>query len=215
MKGNEYAQYAAKAGNPSFRKALISVHGMKTTGAWQKEITEELQLAGILYAPVDYGYALASVLRRKKAMDVGDKVVAKYEQIRNRTPLLRVCSVAHSFGTLALGTALQRTSDLKLERVILYASVLERAYPWSTINRRGQVMRVLNETCPSDILPKIAGFALRGPSGASGCHGFTDLAGGVVHNREDKWAGHSGLGTTLHCKNVWIPFILRGKLPAT
>jgi hypothetical protein len=31
MNGAEYAKYAADAGNPSFRKALISVHGMKTT----------------------------------------------------------------------------------------------------------------------------------------------------------------------------------------
>jgi hypothetical protein len=187
---------------------------MKTTGAWQKEITQELQLARIFYAPVDYGYALTSVLRKKKAERVGDLVAAKYEQIRIRQPSLKVCSVAHSFGTLALGTALQRTSDLKLERVVLYASVLDSGYPWSTIARRGQVTRVLNETCPSDILPKVARFLLRGPSGASGCHGFSDLAGGVVHNREDKWAGHSGLGTTLHCKNVWIPFIVKGKLPA-
>jgi hypothetical protein len=61
--------------------------------------------------------------------------------------------------------------------------------------------------------PKLAGIVLRGPSGASGCHGFDDTAGRVVHNREDEWAGHSGLGTPLHCKNVWIPFILHGKLP--
>jgi hypothetical protein len=213
MKGAEYAGYAEEIGNPSFRKAVISVHGMKTTGAWQKEITKELQFARILYAPVDYGFALASVLRKKKADTVGDVIVNEYEQIRTRQPHLRVCAVAHSFGTLALGRALQRTSDLKLERAILYASVLERNFPWSKIAKRAQILRVLNETCRADLLPKLAGVVLRGPSGASGCYGFDDVAGGVVHNREDEWAGHSGLGTKLHCVNVWIPFILRGKIP--
>jgi len=26
----------------------------------------------------------------------------------------------------------------------------------------------------------------------------------VVHNREYEWAGHSGLGTAAHCRDVWI-----------
>jgi hypothetical protein len=104
-------------------------------------------------------------------------------------------------------------SDLKFERVILYASILARNFPWTRIVQRGQVIKVLNETCRADLLPKVAGFLLRGPTGGSGSHGFKDVGGGVVHNREDEWAGHSGLGTRLHCVNVWIPFILRGKVP--
>jgi len=213
MKGAEYIRHAEAVGNPVFRKALISVHGMKTTGAWQKEITTELQLARILYAPVDYGFALGSVLRSKKAETVAEVIVQKFEHIRLRQPALRISAVAHSFGTLALGRALQRTSDFRLERAIFYASVLQRMFPWTTIAKRGQVLRVLNETCRADLLPKLAGIALRGPSGSSGCYGFSDLAGGMVHNREDEWSGHSGLGTRLHCEQVWIPFILRGKLP--
>lgn len=212
MKGRDYVRYAAAAGNPQFRKALISVHGMKTTGAWQKEITTELQLERILYAPVDYGFALASVLKRSKADAVASTIVRAYETLRLRQPKLKICAVAHSFGTLALGRALQITSDFKLERAILYAAVLDRDFPWSTIAGRRQVSKVLNETCRADILPKIAGFALRGPSGSSGCYGFRD-ASTVVHNREDEWAGHCGLGTRLHCTEVWIPFILDGKLP--
>src|SRR5437763_1316052 len=116
MNGAEYVRYADQVGNPQFRKALISVHGMKTTGAWQKEITKELQYARILYAPIDYGFALGSVLRRKKANTVADKIVREFEQIRVREPSLPISAVAHSFGTLALGRALQRTSDFKIER---------------------------------------------------------------------------------------------------
>src|SRR5262245_45437000 len=114
MKGSAYVTYAAAVGNPSFRMALIYVHGMNTTGAWQKEITTDLQLQRILYAPVDYGFALLSVLRKKKAESVARKLVAEYERIKDKLPQLKVCAVAHSFGTLALGTALQQVSDLRL-----------------------------------------------------------------------------------------------------
>jgi hypothetical protein len=215
MRGRDYRKYARDVGNPSFRKALISVHGMKTTGAWQKEINVELQEAGILHDPIDYGYALLSVFRRKKADDVAQKIAERYEHLQLRQPELRIAAIGHSFGTLSIGRALQMVAEIRFERVVLYASILSRKYPWGKIARRGQVLKVLNETCKSDKLPKVARVALRGPTGSSGCHGFKDPAGSVVHSREYEWAGHSGLGTAAHCRDVWIPFILNGKIPRT
>jgi hypothetical protein len=186
---------------------------MTTTGAWQKQINVELQEAAILHDPIDYGFALPGVIRKKKADKVAARVAERYEHLRIRQPNVPFAAIGHSFGTLTIGRALQTVPELKFERIILYASILSRKFPWSTIANRGQVLKVLNETCKSDLWPKCAYIGVRGPTGASGCHGFKDAAGTVVHSREYQWSGHSGLGTPAHCREVWIPFILNGKIP--
>src|SRR5579872_3960542 len=139
MRGRDYRGFARDVGNPSFRKALISIHGMKTTGAWQKDINVELQEAGILHLPLDYGYALLSVVRRKKADAVALQIAEKYEHLKIRQPELRITAIGHSFGTLAIGRALQMVAEVRFERVVLYASILSRKYPWGKIAGRGQV----------------------------------------------------------------------------
>ncbi|MEZ5420279.1 MAG: hypothetical protein R2708_23475 [Vicinamibacterales bacterium] len=51
---NELA--ALRGAVPEFSIALLSIHGIKTTGHWQKHIAVPLQRAGILYATPDWGY---------------------------------------------------------------------------------------------------------------------------------------------------------------
>jgi hypothetical protein len=41
------------------RKIIISVHGIRTTGAWQKQIASVVSENGWIYYPMDYGYFTA------------------------------------------------------------------------------------------------------------------------------------------------------------
>ncbi len=55
---------ARQGADPEFNFALLSIHGIRTTGRWQKHITVPLQRAGILYEPLDWGYRWLAPLAR-------------------------------------------------------------------------------------------------------------------------------------------------------
>lgn len=54
------ARFNSLAGPQSafYRHAVISIHGMNTRGAWQKQATLAFQDAGVRYCPVDYGFRI-------------------------------------------------------------------------------------------------------------------------------------------------------------
>ena len=54
MNGRRYRQVAKRIGNPRFRKAVISIHGIWSTGAWQAEVNPALQDADIRHEMVHY-----------------------------------------------------------------------------------------------------------------------------------------------------------------
>src|SRR5690242_6184044 len=90
-----------------YNLAVITIHGMNTRGAWQKWTSTPLQDAGIRVIPVDYGYQLvrSCVFPTRTADQFVERVVNAWTDHDNLN--LPICAVAHSFGTLILGRALQ------------------------------------------------------------------------------------------------------------
>jgi hypothetical protein len=43
-------------GSGAKRPVVISIHGISTRGALQKELTQELNAAGFIHVPLDYGF---------------------------------------------------------------------------------------------------------------------------------------------------------------
>ena len=89
---------------------------------------------------------------------------------------------------------------------------MPKDFDWPDVRVREQLRKVLHELCPADRIVSLARFLPH--MDASGCEGF-------LHNQDDlicecKYAhtGHSRLGTEMHAKQVWIPFILHGHLPS-
>jgi len=195
---------------PVYRGAVISVHGMRSRGTWQKDLGPCLQDAGIRHVAVDYGMVLAGALMRRTPRRIGEKILAAYEEQLAHHP--RPSAIGHSLGSLAIGWSLLRWTDLVLKRVILFGSILSREYPWPEVAGRGQVDCVLNEVGRNDLWPKVAAVCVP-DSGQSGCKGFLN-ADKIVLEREYPRAGHSDLEYRLHYKRVWIPF-LRGMGTAT
>jgi len=212
MKLRRFNELAEDRGAPpEFRFALLSIHGVRTTGHWQKYMTVPLQRAGILYEPLDWGYHWLAPLTRPRATAEAQvpAVVAAWKT--HDADGLHVCAAAHSFGTLILGRTLQLNPDVRLRRIVLFGSILRGTFPWGELAKRKQVTQVLNETCPDDRAVKFAHLLPCKWTGRSGCYGFA--ASKVVQNRRYDWMGHSDAGHRLHVEKVWIPFLLHGTVP--
>jgi hypothetical protein len=187
-----------------YRAALISLHGMSTTGKWQKDLVPDVQDADIRYMLVDYDYLVFGVIvKRRRRSIIKDLLVAYREQ---RKHAKKIAAVAHSFGTLTLMQAIFERKGLRFARVILYGCIVHRRYPWSVVHAAGRVELVLHETSRSDRLPRLAPWVIPN-SGASGCKGFKDCPP-YVEEKEYGDAGHGGLQYRDHYRDVWIPFIL-------
>lgn len=193
-------------------RVLLSVHGIRTTGRWQKQLIEATDEAGITYRPLDFGYFMALSLllpnaRRKKIEWFRHECEEKLRGFDESVP---VSIVAHSFGSYLLAGALRKYSDLKFDRIILCGSIVHRDYPWtSIINDRSQANAVLNEAGGKDFWAGIVSWVVA-DAGQSGVSGFLDLAGGRVMQRLHAEHRHSDYFYSGNYRKVWIPF-LQGK----
>lgn len=193
-------------------RVLLSVHGIRTTGRWQKQLIEATDEAGITYRPLDFGYFMALSLllpgaRRKKIEWFRHECEEKLRGIDENVP---VSIVAHSFGSYLLAGALRKYSDLKFDRIILCGSIVHSDYPWtSIIHDRGQANAVLNEAGGKDFWAGIVSWVVA-DAGQSGVSGFLDLAGGRVVQRLHAEHRHSDYFYSGNYRKVWIPF-LQGK----
>jgi pimeloyl-ACP methyl ester carboxylesterase len=193
-------------GRPQYRGATISVHGMNCRGAWQKELSPCLQDAAIRHVPVDYGWVLIGVLRRKTIGLIAEKLLMAYEEQLQHDPA--PTTIGHSLGTLTLGRLLRSKPDVSLKRMILFGSILHPHFAWTEMHETGQVDQVLNEGAANDYLPSIARWIIP-DSGPSGRTGFKDRSGVVIEERYRE-THHSGLEYRLHYKHKRIPFLLHG-----
>lgn len=212
MRLAEYNSRAERLGTAqAYRGTVTSVHGINTFGHWQRQISTELQDAALRYRQVNYGRILLGVLWRRKS--VSKMIVNAILEQQDKWPAGPHGVIAHSFGTLCLGYALQRNPALRLRgRICLFGAILPRKFPWKRLHELKQYESVLNETCRGDIWSWLSWSLPLLKTGASGCYGFLD-AGPYVHDCHSDWTGHSGLGSRVQCRGTWIPFLLNGELP--
>ena len=90
------------------RKIIISVHGIRTTGAWQKQIASVVSENGWIYYPMDYGYFTAvhfamPFIRKSKIT----WFCHQFDQIKERYPDVTPSVIAHSNGTYIVANALK------------------------------------------------------------------------------------------------------------
>jgi outer membrane protein OmpA-like peptidoglycan-associated protein len=188
---------------------LLSVHGIRTTGRWQKQLTEAAEEAGVRYRPLDFGYFMALSLlwpssRKKKVEWFREECESL---CRGLAPGQRASIVAHSFGTYLVTAALAKYSDMRFDRVILCGSIVRTDYPWtSIIAKRGQVNSVLNEVGGKDFWAAFVSWVVA-DAGPSGVTGFDDLADGAVRQRIHPEHRHSDFFYSTNYREVWLPFI--------
>lgn len=196
------------SGRPEYRAAAISIHGIHTSGKWQKELTPHLQDNAIRYVPLDYGwwpvFRILGPLGWRKALGVRKDIESAIQRQREHTE--RVWVLAHSFGSFCIGKMLLESPSTRLRGMILCGSILPEDYDWGRVFEQRQVGWVLNEICRKDLVVTLARFAVWG-AGRSGSKGFS-VKHPSLEQIDNKHSGHSDLLSSAHFQHVWIPKIL-------
>lgn len=190
---------------------VISLHGIKTRGKWQKDLAEHLQSAGLTASLLDYGYFQAILLLfpklRRKQIDWFRDEYTRVTQHTQNTPSV----VAHSFGTYIVAGAMELYPQIKFDRIIFCGAIVRKTYEWSDRASNAQFNQLLNDCGKQDFVVRISewGISDAGPSGYSG---FEDLANGRVIQEIHPNFKHSDYFYELNYIKQWIPF-LKGENP--
>jgi hypothetical protein len=154
--------------------------------------------------PLQYGYF--DVIRfwwplwtREKPIN---KILWRVEHAVGLYPGAELIIVAHSFGTYAIATILERKPHIRPSRMILCGSVISSDYRWDKLSN---CPRVINECGNRDIWPVLAQAASWG-YGASGTFGFGTP--GIVDRFHD--IPHGGYFKKSFVDTYWTPWISSG-----
>ena len=184
---------------------VISLHGIQTRGAWQKQVNSELQRNGFRHEMFDYGFfwaaqLLVPLLRTHKIDEFRKRLDELFLEDKVAPSV-----VAHSFGTYIVAGALEKYAELRFDRIIFCGSIVRRDYDWNSLIEAGRVGAVLNEWGGRDIWPKLAQWAVvdAGPSGALG---FQSSCRGFFQRYRPKF-GHSDYFYPVNYRQNWIPFL--------
>ncbi len=200
-------------------KIVVTLHGIRTRGQWQKQITPYLARHGLIPYHLDYGFfgVLSFLMPWTRAGRV-QWLRGELRDLMDRTGATRVSLIAHSFGTwLALEVLEAENGNLRFDRVVLTGSIVRRDFPWgSTLLRKRWIQAVRNERATGDWVVRAAELFARlaGPlaprAGASGALGFNTACPGV-HDHHVA-GGHSEV---LNIANYdrWARFIAFPRLP--
>jgi pimeloyl-ACP methyl ester carboxylesterase len=193
--------------NPSNWPTVITIHGIRTTGRWQKELSDVLTQARYRHVPLDFGFFLAFSLlmpwsRSKKVEWFHSLYSEKFGGLERRPSI-----IAHSFGSYIVTKAMLKYDYIRFERIILCGSIVSRSYPWkAVIHRRHQVDAVLNEAGGRDAWAGLVEWVVA-DAGSSGVSGFEDLADGAVTQIVHAEHRHSDFFHALNYRERWLPFL--------
>jgi pimeloyl-ACP methyl ester carboxylesterase len=188
------------------KPVVMTVHGIRTRGEWQKNIGPELVGEGFVPVPLDYDYftsvAMCLPWRRKSKLDW---LREAYDAVRLKSGVERPSVICHSFGTWLVGELLRRYDDVRFDAIVLAGSILPADYDWLSAIEDSRVLAVRNEMATRDVWPGVArwippmyGGGAFGDSGASGFTQEHDLleqmsqeiehSGTFYHGRFAEWA---------------------------
>ncbi len=200
-------------------KIVVTLHGIRTRGQWQKQVTPSLARHGLIPYHLDYGFfgVLSFILPWTRASRV-QWLRTELRDLLDRTGAKRVSLIAHSFGTwLALEVLEAENGNLRFDRVVLTGSIVRRDFPWgSTLLRKHWIQALRNERATgdwvvraADLFSRLAGpLALR--AGTSGVHGFTTACPGMLDRSIA--GGHSEVLNVVNYEQ-WARFIAFPRLP--
>jgi pimeloyl-ACP methyl ester carboxylesterase len=199
---------------PEYSRYVFSLHGIRTRGKWQKEVTP--LLSDFHHIPLDYGHFLALQLllpwSRSSRIDwFRDEYIRECDRLRCKHPSI----IAHSFGTYLIAAAIEKYPQITFERIILSGSIIRANFPWQDFILRGQVGAVLNQYGGQDIWVRIIEWFVP-DAGPSGARGF-DSSHGIIQQNHPRFR-HSDYFYDLNYTSNWLPFLKHAKpgpAPAT
>lgn len=205
-----YRALQGAAMNPTAQTTIISLHGIRTRGQWQKELQAALEDGEFKHRALDFGFFRAISLINPWAREKKVRwFLEQYTQIR-ATAKGPVSVIAHSFGSYIVAEAMRKFPQITFDRIILCGSIVPVNYDWDVvITNRGQAKEVLNQYGKQDIWVRVAEWAVAS-AGPSGYKGFKKRAGGAVFEQEFTDYSHSEYFFDGNFRDNWVPF-LQGK----
>ncbi len=155
------------------KRVVITLHGIRTRGAWQKELATTLAKNDMVPYSLDYDqFSISRFLSSNERNAKLDWLHREYDRICKLENISRPSIIAHSFGSYLVAELLRRYPEVKFDKVILAGGIVRDDFDWQTRFDNDQVLHVLNEVATKDIWPKIAKWVPRMNAGQSGAVGF-------------------------------------------
>lgn len=154
------------------KRVVITIHGIRTRGTWQKNLATVLAKNDMVPHPLDYGRLgvlgfLTPCVRESKL----DWFHREYDRIRSQEKVKRPSVIAHSFGTYLVAELLSNYPEVKFDKIIFAGGIAPKDFDWKKRFDNGQVLHVLNEVATKDIWPAVAKVVIP-RAGCSGSAGF-------------------------------------------
>ncbi|MDX1723931.1 MAG: hypothetical protein R3355_12610 [Pseudomonas sp.] len=184
-------------------KILVLIHGIRTDGAWQRQVQQELH--GVANLQVhDLGYDVVTGMQLAGPFRSGpvNKIVRDIRRLKDEEPLARISVIAHSFGTYIVSRVLEEHPDISFEKIVLSGCLIKRNYPWDRNARGMRKSSIINDVGVRDIWPLIASCSTWG-YGSTGRVGFKSA---TVTDRYFDYS-HSEFfeNNGVHIKKYWRP----------
>jgi pimeloyl-ACP methyl ester carboxylesterase len=145
-------------------KIVVTIHGIRTRGVWQKEITPYLARHNLIPYHIDYGWFNAIKFffpwwREQQVQSIRKELRDLVSQVGTNR---RISIISHSFGTFIAMEALKKENgDFKYDRVVLAGSILPCDFNWIDLlsEEKKWVLAVYNYRATSDWVVSLARFA--------------------------------------------------------
>lgn len=190
-------------------EVVVLIHGIRTHAPWAEMVKRVFSVSTSIHAiPIGYGYfdvvrfLFPGPWRRAAINKVTHELHAITSDFRNA----RISILAHSFGTYIVSNVLMDSPDIRVHRLCLCGSIVDRSFHWKRICP-DQVTQIVNDCGTRDIWPLMAsGFSVG--YGASGTFGFRSS---VVVDRFHRF-GHSDFFSKSFAKEFWLPYFEFGEV---
>src|SRR5262245_49377239 len=97
----------------SSKKAVITLHGIRTHGKWQKDLDTQLAAGDMVPYPLDYRYGLGAYLVPFWREETIRWLRDQYDRVIQAAGVKRPSIIAHSFGTYLTAEVLRRYPEVK------------------------------------------------------------------------------------------------------
>ena len=191
---------------------VVTVHGIRTYGNWQRELDELLEAAepGVTVLRYQYGFfsSLAFLVPPLRWLVARRFRNFWVEAVESMPEGARIDLVAHSFGTYLAAAALPYLPEgRKIHTVIFAGSVLRPSFPWYKYLQARAVGRLVNECGWDDSVLVLCQCTalLMGMAGRIGFHG---MVSDQFINRYYRF-GHGGYFDQRRqlMREQWVPLL--------
>lgn len=189
------------------RDVVIVLHGIRTRGSWQKDISPVLTEAEFTPEPLDYGFFAAIQLLFPPSRQAKiEWFKSEFEKIKLKYPGRALHVVAHSFGTYIIARSLEKyPNHIHFNRLIFCGSIVNEHFDWPTAVNQELVTHVLNDYGGLDFWAKIVKYFVS-DAGDSGRFGFQNVCPEITQHFHREWR-HSDYFFSSNFKDRWCPFL--------